>query len=428
MKNRWCAMMLGCVMAICGASAQGQDAPAQEAKEDAPVVGQYWCYIGTYTKAPNVEMKKLEQDKQLDMTSKGILVAQYDAQTGRLGKYQLATEVHSPTYMALSPNGKVLYAVAEGSPANKTARIFAYSIDLTTGGLTLLNDQETGGGAPCHLDVHSSGKFLCVANYSSGDFVVYSLNPDGSLGHETDRFKGEASKEDQRRQMGPHAHGCYFSGNRVYLCDLGADRVYVKQLDLTTGKFAVDPVAEALDTQAGAGPRHLARIVRDDKEYCFVCNELDTTVSAFAMTPKESFSFGSFFTLWDEYKGHVANSPSLLDGEYLVQYNTPSEVATAKDNRVYVSNRGHDSIALFHFTPDGDQIKMELKQCQPTFGKNPRFIGLDPSGNYMLACNQDSATIFIMSVNPETGELKGDESKPYYAPFPVSLLFVPKGN
>ena len=387
----------------------------------------YWCYIGTYTHPQNEIMTRDNVER-----SRGILVAPFDSRAGTFGPYRTAAEVHSPSYFAVDEKRKVLYAVEEGVPDDGSARVSAWQVDKSTGSLTFLNSRETGGGAPCHLAVHPSGKYLGAANYRGGDFVFWRLAPDGSLAEETERFRATGTGTNLRRQDKPHAHGVYFFDGRVYLVDLGTNKIYVRRMNEETGKLSPDPDFPELSFPDGAGPRHLARFENNGKIYLFACNELDSTVTGFALTDGTNGQsvepLGSRFLLPEEYRGKVTDNKAEVDGKRFTLASTAGEIATGPGGSLLVSNRGHDSISVFaidvKYDSGQEKTELRLRATIPTCGMNPRYFTMTPGG-HLTACNMDGGSIFVFSVDP-TGLPCEKPLSSLRAPFPVALSFWKK--
>src|SRR5258706_7727452 len=153
----------------------------------------YLVYIGTYTNKT---------------ASKGIYVYSFDPGTGKLTSLGVAAESEDPSFLALHPSGKYLYAVNEIDHfgAQKSGAASAFSIDRKTGKLTLLNQAATRGAGPCHISLDKSGKFALVANYDGGSVATFPLNADGTLGAAADFVEHHGSSADKERQTAPHAH------------------------------------------------------------------------------------------------------------------------------------------------------------------------------------------------------------------------------
>src|SRR5690349_23771528 len=181
---------------------------------------QYTVYFGTYTNTGK---------------SEGIYAYRFDSDSGSLTKIGLAAKATNPSFVAIHPNRKYLYAVSEESASGGQSRgtVTAFSIDPATSKLTPLNQVSSHGDGPCYVSVDKTGKAALVANYGSGSVALLPVKPDGSLGEATafDQRAGKGSNP--QRQSGPHAHSISPSpDNRFALsADLGLDRVYIYKLD-----------------------------------------------------------------------------------------------------------------------------------------------------------------------------------------------------
>ncbi len=332
-------------------------------------------YVGTYT----------------GTKSKGIYAFRLDAK-GKLTPLGLAAETTSPTFLAVHPNKKFLYAANEmGSFAGKrnTGAVSAFKIDRQSGKLTLLNQQPSGGGGPCHLVVDETGKWVLAANYGGGSIIALPVKKDGSLGEATAFIQHEGSSVNKQRQERPHAH-CISTdpANRFALtCDLGLDKVLVYKFDSKKGTLTPNDPAFA-SVAPGAGPRHLA--FSPNGKFVYVNNEMGNTVTVFAWQPKKGTltEIQTLPTLPDDFKG--SSSTAEIEVHPSGQF-------------VYVSNRGHDSIAAFAANPKTG--KLAPIQHEPTQGKNPRHFAIDPTGKYLIAQNQNSDSIVVFQIDPKTGQL-----------------------
>ncbi len=350
-------------------------------------------FIGTYTGA----------------RSQGIYTARFDADSGRLSSPELAAEAANPTFLAISPNGRFLYAANEvgNFGGKRSGAVSVFRIDRETGKLTLLNQQPSAGSGPCHVAVDKTGNCVLVANYGSGSVAAFTVATDGRLSGPGFQVQHHGSSINSQRQEGPHAHFITADpANRFALaCDLGLDQVLVYRLDARQGTLKPNEPPAAPVTP-GAGPRHLA--FDPNGRWVYVINELDSTLSSFeyaarkgALTLIESVS-----TLPQGYQGksYCAEVEVHRSGKFL-----------------YGSNRGHDSIALFSIEPKTGKAK--LVSCEPTRGKTPRHFALDPSGKWLLVENQDSNDIFVFRVEQETGRLEpvGERTE---VGSPVCLVFA----
>lgn len=351
-------------------------------------------YIGTYT----------------GKKSQGIYSARFDSETGKPSAPELAVETKNPSFLALHPNGRVLYAVGEidDFQGMKTGAVSAFSIERQSGKLSLLNQKPSGGSGPCHLSVDNAGKCVLVANYGSGHFAELPVEEDGKLGgvgHVT-RFTG--SSINRERQSGPHAHFISFDPwNRFALgCDLGVDKVLVWKVDPsgTNGHKMVFKYPALI--KPGSGPRHLA--FHPSEPFVYLINEMAATITVFAYD-------------WDTPALKELQTISMLP-ERFEGFKSGAEIQMHPSGKfVYGSNRGHDSIAVF--AVDGKSRKLSLVQHQSTQGKTPRHFVIDPTGKWLLAENQDSDNIVIFRIDQETGKLSptGDKIE---VGSPVCIQFV----
>ncbi len=333
-------------------------------------------YIGTYTGA----------------NSKGIYLSQLDLKTGELSEPQLAAEIENPSFLAIHPSRRYLYAVGELSNFNgqKGGAVSAFAIDEKTGRLTLLNQQSSGGGGPCHVVVDQPGKHVLTANYGGGSVCVLPIDGDGRLGSATAFVQHEGSGANPQRQDRPHAHSINLdAANRFAVAaDLGLDKVLVYRFDAQKGTLAPnDPPFAAV--AAGAGPRHFA--FHPNGRNAYVINEIHLTVTAFAYDAEHGV-LKEIQTL--------STIPAGTDTKGL---STAEVVVHPSGKFLYGSNRGHDTIAIF--TIDQDTGKLTAVGHEPTGGKTPRNFAVDPTGTFLLAENQASGTIVVFRIDPKTGEL-----------------------
>lgn len=354
----------------------------------------YHVYFGTYTGAK----------------SRGIYVSTFDGATGKLSEPELAAETKSPSFLAIHPNERFLYAVGEMSvrDGKRAGAVNTFARAPKTGRLTLLNQQPSGGLGPCHVAVDASGRCVFVANYSSGSIASLPILKDGSLGAPASTIQHTGSSVNPQRQTGPHAH-CIKPdpGNRFALaCDLGLDQVLVYRLDPKRATLtANDPPFGVV--APGAGPRHLA--FSPNGEFVYVINELASSLTAFAFDAKR----GAMKELQT-----ISTLPEKFDSE-----NTCAEVRVHPSGKfVYGSNRGHDSIAAF--AVDSKSGKLTFVEHQSTQGRTPRNFAIDPSGKWLLAENQASDSVVIFHIDGQTGRLE-PTGQTVSVGAPVCAVFVP---
>lgn len=338
--------------------------------------GPMWVYVGTYT----------------TKTSKGIYLCNLDVATGRLGLVGVAAETARPSFVAIHPSQRFLFAVGEVADfqGKKTGAISAFAIDPADGKLTLLNQQPSHGAGPCYVGIDRTGKWALVANYSAGSIACFPIGDDGRLGEATAAIQHQGSSVNPKRQQGPHAHSIYVDPtNRfVFTCDLGLDKVMIYRFDSATGHLSAHDPAFASITP-GAGPRHIA--FHPTGRFVYVINEMGQTVTAFRYDADR----GALETL---------QTISTVPEGYQNPNNSTAEVQVHPSGKfLYGSNRGHDSIAIF--TIDQETGRLTAAGHQASGGKTPRNFGIDPSGTWLLAAHQDSDDIFVLRIDPQTGSL-----------------------
>jgi 6-phosphogluconolactonase len=397
MKNlrRGCSLIVLLVVAVPLLDLRGGSA-ASSAKK-------YRAYVGTYT---------------AKTSSKGIYEFEFDSTTGEMSALRVAAETKDPSWVVVHPNRKYLYSVNE---AGKESTVSAFVIDPENGKLTLLNQLPSLGEDPCYLSFDKTGKFLFVANYSSGNVAVFPILADGKLGEHTGLVKNEGplgpSKE---RQEAPHAHWIEpsESNTSVYVVDLGLDRVITYQFDAARGTLSATPThsawapSVALDPSAklvpGTGPRHA--IFTKGGMRMYVLGELQSTVTAFHMVGTDLFTPTAF--------QRVSALPKGFSGR-----NDAAEIAMhPSGNFLYTSNRGSDTIAIFKI--DQRYGRLQLVDDVPTGGKEPRHFAIDPTGKFLLAENQLSDTIVEFRIDPAMGKLTATGAK-ISVPSPVCVAFLP---
>src|SRR6266481_6781416 len=364
--------------------------PAPAAKK-AAANSRYLAYIGTYTTKTD---------------SKGIYAYEFDADVGKLTPKGLAAETRDPSWVAVHPSGKFLYAANE---AGKASAVSAFAIDKKNGKLTLLNQLPSLGEDPCYLSFDKTGKYLFVANYSSGTIAVFPILADGRLGEHTTMLKDQgATGPNKERQEGPHAHWIEVSSDNrfVFVADLGLDAILSYRFDASKGSLTPNKPFFLRPLTAGAGPRHAT--FSPGGGHFYVLSEINSTVTAFAYAPDHGV-FG--------YLGGVPMLPAGFEGR-----NDAAEIAIHQSGKwLFASNRGHDSIAVFSIDPANG--KLTAVGRFPTGGREPRHFAIDPSGKYLLAENQFSNNIVVFKIDAATGELM-PTGHAIEVPSPVNIAFL----
>jgi 6-phosphogluconolactonase len=328
-------------------------------------------YVGTYT----------------GRGSEGVYIYRLDPATGGLQPVGQSPRLSNPSYVALDPKGRCLYAVREGGGSG--GAVVALARNRATGELTLLNEQPSGGQGPCYVTVDREGRFALAANYGSGSVSLLPIAADGRLEPAASVIQHEGSSVNPARQKGPHAHSIVLDpANRfAFAPDLGIDKIMIYRLDRTEGKLVPNdpPFARC---EPGSGPRHFT--FHPDGRHAYVIEEISCTITAFAYDADT----GTLKTLQ-----RVSALPEAFQGA-----NTCADIHVHPSGRfLYGSNRGHNSIAIFAI--DGKTGLLRLLGHESTQGKTPRNFAIDPSGTFLLAANQDSNNIVSFRINQDAGKL-----------------------
>ena len=333
--------------------------------------GEYFVYVGSYTAA----------------TSKGIYAWKFNPATASLTSLGLVADTPNPAQVWASPNGKYLYAVNwQGTDAVKGDTVSAYAINGKTGALTFLNKVSSAGVQPNQVVVDPTGKMAVTVNYNTGTMAALPIDADGKLGEAfyVDQHSGQPLSP---RQPGPRAHGVVYSKDDrfAYVAELGLDRVYSYRID--PAKRVMTPFDPPyVSVKAGSGPRRLQ--LHPNGKFLYVNHETDSMVSVFEVNGGSLKEIQAISTLPADHKGN----------------NSTAEIQIDKEGKfLYVSNRGHDSVALYSVDP----VKGTLTMVEniPTLGKTPRNITIDPTNDYLFAANQGGDSVVVFRIDHKTGHL-----------------------
>jgi len=332
-------------------------------------------YVGSYTDAKRAE---------------GIALVQFDTRSGALELLRGVDGGPNPSFLAIHPNGRALYAVNEVADraGERAGGVSAFAIG-SDGGLVRLGDQSSQGAGPCYVSIDRAGRAALVANYDGGSVALLPIAKGGELGPATSVDQHRGHGPDAERQEAAHAH-CIVSdpSNQFALAaDLGLDRVMLYRLDAGAGTLQRVEEGDAR-LAPGAGPRHIA--FHPTSPLVYVVGELDSTVTTLR------------FDASAERLTTIDARSSLPSGWRGKSFAADIHVAPSGD-ALYVSNRGHDSIAVFSIGAKSGAIALE--QTIATKGEWPRNFSLDPTGRWLLVANQNSSSIVVFARDPQSGRL-----------------------
>jgi 6-phosphogluconolactonase len=335
-----------------------------------------WVFIGTYT-GPK---------------SKGIYRFEMDPDNGKLSGGTLVAETVNPSFLAVHPTKRFLYAVNEidNFEGKKAGSVSAFGLDAKTGELKAINRESTVGDGPCHLIVDRSGKNVLVANYGGGSVCVLPIKEDGRVAAATTFIQHKGSGGDPARQEAAHAHSMNVDAANKFVvaADLGLDKLFVYKFDAEAGTLKPNDPA-FVEIGPGTGPRHFA--FHPTEPYAYVINELKSTVTAMTYDAEKGVlkPFQSISTL---PKGGFKGDTSTAE----VQVHPSGKF-------LYGSNRGQNSIVAYSIDPKTGKLTYIANQGA---GVNvPRNFGIDPSGRFMMVANQAGDSVIVFRIDPETGKL-----------------------
>ncbi len=346
-------------------------------------------------------------------TSKGIYLSRMEAETGRITEPEVAGECANPSWLAIHPNGRYLYAVNERLGAGGKigpGEVSAFSIDRKSGKLTEINRVGSQGGQPCHIAIDKTGKMAVVANWYTGSAVFFPIRRSGALEEAATvcQQEGPRSGAAVASPQTSHCHSVVITPDNRFLLstNTGLNKVYVYRLNAEKATLvAHDPLF--LGLQKPTNPRHLS--LHPNGRWAYVSNEINPG--------------GCTMLRYDKTRGVIEEGPitASVPGDYTGRV-SPAECVVHPSGRfVYESNRGHNSIAVFGVNPDDGSLAM-IETFLPG-GEGPRSFTIDPSGRFLVVMMQRSNSIVPLRIDPHSGKLSPNGDK-LTLPTPVCALFA----
>lgn len=351
---------------------------------------EYFLFIGTYT----------------GTGSKGIYVYKFNATTGKATWVSNTDSVVNPSYLAITGDGKMVYACTETRTVN-AGGVSAFRFDKATGKLSFVNKQSSGGDNPAYVAVDKKGKWVVAGNYSGGSLAAFPVNQDGSIKPYIQLIQHKGSSVDADRQEMAHVHATVFSPDQAYLFvpDLGMDKVKIYRF-LPSQQKPLQPASpDAANATPGAGPRHFT--FHPNKKWAYLIEEMAGAVVAYA------------------YKSGKLNKLQRINAhpDTLTSQPGSADIHVSPDGKfLYASNRGKENnIAIFKINQNTG--KLSLQGYQSTMGEIPRNFCIDPTGNFLLAANQETNNIVVFKRDKTTGMLSytGEQLN---IPEPVCLKMI----
>ena len=351
----------------------------------------YFLFIGTYT----------------GTGSKGIYVYRFDAATGK-ATWMSNTDsgsVVNPSFLAMAPGDSLLYSCTETRTVN-AGGVSAFKFNRKNAKLSFINKQSSGGDNPAYVSVHKNGHWVLAGNYSGGSIAAFQLKEDGGLQPYSQLIQHEGSSI-KKQQEKAHVHATVFSpqGDYLFTPDLGTDKLNIYRFDDSVSQPLTPANIPFMQTTAGSGPRHF--VFHPAGKWAYLIEELNGTVSAY------NYSKGKL-----SFIQRIATHPDTATGEF-----SSADIHVSPDGKfLYASNRGRENnIAIFKI--DKKTGKLSPIAYQSTLGIRPRNFCIDPSGNYLLAANQQTGNIVIFKRNKNTGWLQYTGEQ-ILIPEPVCLKMI----
>jgi 6-phosphogluconolactonase len=321
--------------------------------------------------------------------SNGIYIYKFNSGNGAI-KEVGHIQTSNPSYLAVSPDEKFVYAVNEkGDTATFAGTVSSFLFDKKAGALHYINRQPTMGNNPCYVATDKTGKWVFAGNYSSGNMVIFPVKEDGSLGPLKMNKPYTGSGPNKERQLSSHIHFTAIGRNNkdLFVTDLGSDKVYIEHFHERSG-FIFNNEHQAIPTEPGAGPRHLD--IDAQTKFIYVLEELSGFISVYTYPDKKQ----------PELVQRIRSTPADYTGKP-----ASADIHLSPDGRfLYSSNRG-ESNTIAIFSVDRKNGTLSLKAHQSTMGKTPRNFNFDPSGRFLLVANQNSNEIVVFRRNSRTGML-----------------------
>lgn len=372
----------------------------------APVVAQEWfnragaeskrrlLFVGTQTvKGSN---------------SRGIYSYHWDPDKGQLQNRLLAAESDNPTFLAVDPQARYLYAANEIDEfeGQKSGAVSSFEIEHATAKLNPVNKMRSLGTGTCMLTVDHLGRNLFCANYTGGSATSFYLNSNGQISDPVSHFQYQGHGPNAERQEAPHAHRVTVSPKDDFLLvnDLGLDCIHIYRLDNRSAKLTPNDPPQ-WKAAPGSGPRALQFHPNGRVAYC-VC-EMASEVDVLQ---------------WNGGKGTletIQKVPMLPAG-----YHGPTRgddiVIDRAGKFAYATNRDNDFLVTFRVEADG---KLEMLNRGSCGGKIPRHLALDPTENWLLIANEQSDAITVFQRDPQTGKV-AEKGTDYSLDKPQCLVFA----
>lgn len=342
-------------------------------------------------------------------SSRGIYAYRWDPASGELTSAGLAAESDMPTFLALDPEGKYLFAANETASfeGRASGAVSAFAVDRDAQKLKPINKVLSLGTGTCHVAVDHLGRAAFCANYTGGSASSFVINSDGQISDAVSHYQYQGHGPNADRQEGPHAHRVTVSPDNRFLLvnDLGLDCIHVYRLNDANARMTPNEPPQ-WNATPGSGPRALR--FHPDGRFAYCVHEMASQVEVLE---------------WNGQKGTLASveKVNLLPEDYHGTGATGCDIVITRDGRhAYAANRGYDCLVSFSVAKNG---KLKLLARSGCGGKTPRHLTLDPTERWLLVANQDSENISVFARDTKNGKL-AETGKSYPLSRPQCLVFA----
>ena len=346
----------------------------------------YLFLLGTYTETPD----------------EGINLLALDAEAGKIEALHVASDIDNPSFVITNADQTLVFATEETS-SEQGGKVTSFKLDKASKTLEKISSVFTHGNSPCHISLDPTERFLVVSNYSGGNVTVVPVGREGNLSPDIQVIQHEGSSVNPNRQKAPHVHSAVFhpEENRVFVADLGTDKIYLYDVNENSAAPLSPAKPEAFAVEAGVGPRHLTFNKAGDRFY--LIHELTAEIGVYAYEQGEVFHLETHSLIPEGFAGEVG----------------AAEVRISPDGKhLYASNRG-DANTLTAFAIDAKDGRLTEIQNIPSQGEGPRNFIITPDGKFLICGNQNSNEIIVFDRNQQDGQLSPSQisfavKKPVY--------------
>ena len=345
-----------------------------------------------------------------DEYNQGFTLYQFDPEGKKIFLKNQTTKVINPIHFQFSKTNQFLYAACAQTPLHGT--IASFEIDLQKADLSLISIQDSKGSIPCYVSIDEAEQFAFTANYNSGNIASFPLRDIGHLNPAKQSIQHIGQSIHPERQNEPHIHCIVTDPNNefVFAVDLGTDEIISYRFNQKDGLLQSNPHSTE-KFPPGAGPRHM--IFHPNRTWVYVITELSNKVHCFDLSSDgKLIAKDSFNSLPETFNGESYAADIVIDpsGKYL-----------------YASNRGHDSISIFHISDhDGHLIFIGNVSSE---GKFPWSLDIDVHGNFLMVANQHANNVVIFKRNSSNGFLsKYIEINDVESPVSARFILQPRNE